>query len=68
MPIRELVVLEEGKCFRLNTGKSFYEDFQLQTFQKFFYRTCLEIDDLVHFGYMEHATLEGLMRALEVRN
>jgi hypothetical protein len=54
MPIRELVVLEEV----------LYEDFHLQTFQKFFCRTWLEIDDLVHFSYMDPATLEGLMRAL----
>jgi hypothetical protein len=58
MPIREPVVLEEV----------LYEDFHLQTFQKFFCRTWLEIDDLVHFSYMDPATLEGLMRALEVRN
>jgi len=66
-----------GKCFRLYTEKSFYEDLQETTYPEILRSKMsnvvltlkkLGIDDLVHFDFMDPPAPETLMRALELLN
>ena len=66
-----------GKCFRLYTEQSFYNDLQETTYPEILRSKMsnvvltlkkLGIDDLVHFDFMDPPAPETLMRALEVLN
>merc|ERR1712151_797989 len=66
-----------GKCFRLYTEKSFYEDLLETTYPEIIRSKMstvvltlkkLGIDDLVHFDFMDPPAPETLMRALEQLN
>jgi pre-mRNA-splicing factor ATP-dependent RNA helicase DHX15/PRP43 len=66
-----------GKCYRLYTEKSFYEDLQETTYPEILRSKMsnvvltlkkLGIDDLVHFDFMDPPAPETLMRALELLN
>ena len=66
-----------GKCFRLYTESSFYNDLQETTYPEILRSKMsnvvltlkkLGIDDLVHFDFMDPPAPETLMRALEVLN
>jgi len=66
-----------GKCFRLYTEKSFYEDLMETTYPEILRSKMstvvltlkkLGIDDLVHFDFMDPPAPETLMRALELLN
>lgn len=66
-----------GKCFRLYTEKSFYEDLQETTYPEILRSQMsnvvltlkkLNIEDLVHFDWMDPPAPETLMRALELLN
>ncbi|KAI9202968.1 P-loop containing nucleoside triphosphate hydrolase protein [Polychytrium aggregatum] len=66
-----------GKCFRLYTEKAFLEDLQEQTYPEILRSNLgntvlqlkkLQIDDLVHFDFMDPPAPETLMRALEMLN
>ncbi len=66
-----------GKCFRLYTEQSFYEDLQETTYPEILRSKMsnvvltlkkLNIDDLVHFDFMDPPAPETLMRALEQLN
>lgn len=66
-----------GKCFRLYTEQSFYEDLQETTYPEILRSKMsnvvltlkkLGIDDLVHFDFMDPPAPETLMRALELLN
>lgn len=66
-----------GKCFRLYTEASFYQDLQDQTYAEILRSNLgsvvlqlkrLGIDDLVHFDFMDPPAPETLMRALETLN
>lgn len=66
-----------GKCFRLYTEQSFYNDLQETTYPEILRSKManvvltlkkLGIDDLVHFDFMDPPAPETLMRALELLN
>jgi pre-mRNA-splicing factor ATP-dependent RNA helicase DHX15/PRP43 len=66
-----------GKCYRLYTEKSFYEDLQETTYPEILRSKMsnvvltlkkIGIDDLVHFDFMDPPAPETLMRALELLN
>jgi pre-mRNA-splicing factor ATP-dependent RNA helicase DHX15/PRP43 len=66
-----------GKCYRLYTEKSFFEDLQETTYPEILRSKMsnvvltlkkLGIDDLVHFDFMDPPAPETLMRALELLN
>ncbi|VEU36988.1 unnamed protein product [Pseudo-nitzschia multistriata] len=66
-----------GKCFRLYTEKSFYDDLQETTYPEILRSKMssvvltlkkLGIDDLVHFDFLDPPAPETLMRALELLN
>ena len=66
-----------GKCFRLYTEQSFFEDLQQTTYPEILRSKMsnvvltlkkLGIDDLVHFDFMDPPAPETLMRALELLN
>lgn len=66
-----------GKCFRLYTEQSFYNDLQETSYPEILRSKMsnvvltlkkLGIDDLVHFDFMDPPAPETLMRALEVLN
>jgi pre-mRNA-splicing factor ATP-dependent RNA helicase DHX15/PRP43 len=66
-----------GKCFRLYTEKSYHKDLQEQTYPEILRSNLsmvvltlkkLNIDDLVHFDFMDPPAPETLMRALEELN
>jgi len=66
-----------GKCFRLYTEKSFYQELQEQTYPEILRSQMsnvvltllkLGVDDLVHFDFMDPPAPETLMRALEQLN
>lgn len=66
-----------GKCFRLYTEQSFYNDLQETTYPEILRSKMsnvvltlkkLDIDDLVHFDFMDPPAPETLMRALELLN
>ncbi|KDO16140.1 pre-mRNA-splicing factor ATP-dependent RNA helicase [Saprolegnia parasitica CBS 223.65] len=66
-----------GKCFRLYTERAFKNDLQEQTYPEILCSEMssvvltlkkLNIDDLVHFDFMDPPAPETLMRALEMLN
>ena len=66
-----------GKCFRLYTERSFYDDLQETSYPEILRSKMsnvvltlkkLGIDDLVHFDFMDPPAPETLMRALEALN
>ncbi|TPX54981.1 hypothetical protein SeMB42_g00059 [Synchytrium endobioticum] len=66
-----------GKCFRLYTEKAFLKDLQEQTYPEILRSNLgsvvlqlkkLQIEDLVHFDFMDPPAPETLMRALEQLN
>jgi pre-mRNA-splicing factor ATP-dependent RNA helicase DHX15/PRP43 len=66
-----------GKCYRLYTEKSFYEDLHETTLPEIIRSKMsnvvltlkkMGIDDLVHFDFMDPPAPETLMRALELLN
>ena len=68
---------QPGKCFRLYTEKAFHKDLQEQTYPEILRSNLstvvltlkkLNIDDLVHFDFMDPPAPETLMRALEELN
>ena len=68
---------QPGKCFRLYTEKSFYNDLQETTYPEIMRSKMsnvvltlkkLGVDDLVHFDFMDPPAPETLMRALELLN
>jgi len=68
---------QPGKCFRLYTENSFYNDLQVQSHPEIL-RSRMEtvvltllklgIEDLVHFDFMDPPAPETMMRALEQLN
>ena len=66
-----------GKCFRLYTEKAYDEELQEQTYPEILRSNLgnvvltlkkLQVDDLVHFDFMDPPAPETLMRALELLN
>ena len=68
---------QPGKCFRLYTEKAYEEELQEQTYPEILRSNLgnvvltlkkLQVDDLVHFDFMDPPAPETLMRALELLN
>jgi pre-mRNA-splicing factor ATP-dependent RNA helicase DHX15/PRP43 len=75
--MHDTLVSRPGKCYRLYTEESFYNDLQETTYPEILRSQMsnvvltlkkLGIDDLVHFDFMDPPAPETLMRALEQLN